>query len=67
MIILANAFQSRVFYPGEYIIRSKIGIDTIFILKNGKVNLLYHKPGATFMNGVPVDSTEVIISNGTEK
>jgi hypothetical protein len=54
MVSLANTFQARVYYPGEYLVRNRIGISTVFILRNGKVGLIYQKDGSS-MNGVVVD------------
>jgi len=58
MISLANAFQARVYYPGEYLIRNRLGMNTIFILRNGKVGLIYQKDSSS-MNGVVVEEMSV--------
>lgn len=56
-MLLAEAFTNRVFYPGEVLIKAHQYNDSIMILKEGKVGLVYRKYHSE-LNGIVVEEIQ---------
>ncbi len=53
LIQLTESLTSKVFYPGEILVKANEYNDCVMILKEGKIGLTYRKHGSS-LNGIVV-------------
>lgn len=58
MLNLTLAFKGRVYYPSEFILKSRFGSDEVIIIRKGEVGFTYWKPLCK-LNGTVIQKIEI--------